>query len=619
MKNLRFIILILLILFITKLVFQFNFFENLEHKAQDSLFRLRGQRPISNEIAIIAIDDASFQALDITWPFPRYLHGKLIENLNRAGVKQIVFDIEFIENSIPESDEFLAEMADKYDNVIFAGKVLRSQTDPLHVQMLTPISAIMRKNLNWGIVNMSVDTDGFIRRYSCFEYFDKEPLYSIGLASIANSRVFRHDWEQGIRLYNDRIEVSDKIIPLVRGNKTLINYYGPAHTFQHVSFSSVLDDEELDMPGYRGAELNEFYDLLDSGILAGKTVLIGATIDELHDQFHTPFGQTYTSGVEIHANFVEMVHQNDYLRSMNPLLYLLLEIIAMLLFWYLFKQLKPQISALVLVFLIVGQYALAYYLFTRFSTIIPIIQSMWVLLLIYIASLISHYIATQKEKRYIKAAFQQYMAPELVQELLDNPKSLSYGGSLQELTVLFSDIRSFTTYSENHKPEETVQILQEYLTEMVNVIIENRGILDKFVGDEIMALYGTPVKLENHALSACKTALEMRFRLTALQERWQAEGREIFEIGIGVNTGTAVVGNLGSRQIFDYTAIGDTINLGARLEAINKEYETTHKIIISEFTLEKVQDLVEVRYLDEVKVKGKNKAVKIYELLSIKE
>jgi adenylate cyclase len=210
------------------------------------------------------------------------------------------------------------------------------------------------------------------------------------------------------------------------------------------------------------------------------------------------------------------------------------------------------------------------------------------------------------------------MAPELVSELLKNPKKLSYGGSLQEISVLFSDIRSFTTYSENHSPEETVNILKEYLTAMVNVIVENQGILDKFVGDEIMALFGTPLPLPNHALNACKVALQMREKMTELQEKWRSEGKESFEIGIGVNTGSAVVGNLGSEQIFDYTAIGDTINLGARLESINKEYDTPKHIIISEFTYEHVKELVEVRYLDEVKVKGKNKAVKIYELINLK-
>ena len=237
---------------------------------------------------------------------------------------------------------------------------------------------------------------------------------------------------------------------------------------------------------------------------------------------------------------------------------------------------------------------------------------------IYVASIVAHYLETMKEKRFIRSAFQQYLAPELVNKLLQNPKNLQYGGSLQEITVLFSDIRSFTTYTESHTPQETVNILKEYLTEMVKIVINNQGILDKFVGDEIMALYGTPVALPNHAFSACKTALQMRQRLSEMQQEWIKDGREPFDIGIGINTGQAVVGNLGSEQLFDYTAIGDTINLGARLEGINKEYDNPHHIIISEFTLEIVKDLVEVSFLDEVKVKGKNKAVKIYALLGLK-
>ena len=184
--------------------------------------------------------------------------------------------------------------------------------------------------------------------------------------------------------------------------------------------------------------------------------------------------------------------------------------------------------------------------------------------------------------------------------------------------MLFSDIRGFTSYSENHKPQETAQILKEYLTAMVETVIHNDGIVDKFIGDEIMALFGTPVSLYNHALSACKTALQMRNRLAILQDKWREEGRETFEIGIGINTGQAVVGNLGSEQIFDYTAIGDTINLGAGLEAIGKDYDTETNIIISEFTYAKVKDFVQARYLDEVKVKGRNQAVKIYELLDLK-
>ncbi|MDD2229835.1 MAG: adenylate/guanylate cyclase domain-containing protein [Candidatus Cloacimonetes bacterium] len=619
MKRFKFFLYPLAILVLVKLMFVFPFFNSLEYKAQDTLFQFRGDQSLSDQIAIIAIDDATFNSLYESWPFPRDYHAKLIENLNQAGVRQVVFDIEFTENSNPESDNALADAALMHNNVIFAGKVLQAKNDGEPSQKLTPISAITDQGISWGIVNMNPDVDSFIRKYTCYEAFDQAPIYSIGVASLANSRVYQPQWENTLRLTPTSLRVADKTIPLISHNKSLINYHGPAGTFRQYSYSSILDDSTMAMPGYQGVELDEFYDILASGELKDKIVLVGATIDELHDKFPTPFGGEWMPGVEIHANFIEMVLSGKFLGLINPILYLGIELLLLMLLWLAFKKLKPQLSAIAVLLLIAAQYVLAYYIFAQRGLILPIIQTAVSLLAIYVASVLSHYLETMKEKRFIRSAFQQYMAPELVNQLLKNPKNLQYGGSLQELTVLFSDIRSFTTYSESHTPEETVNILHEYLTEMVNIIILNQGILDKFVGDEVMALFGTPIPLPNHALNACKVALQMRVRLTEMQEQWKSEGRQPFEIGIGINTGTAVVGNLGSQQIFDYTAIGDTINLGARLEAINKEYDTPKKIIISEFTLEKVQDLVEVNYLDSVTVKGKTKPVKIYELVGLKE
>jgi adenylate cyclase len=257
--------------------------------------------------------------------------------------------------------------------------------------------------------------------------------------------------------------------------------------------------------------------------------------------------------------------------------------------------------------------------FIHLHLVFPILLSIFIVLIIYVASLLANYFKTNKERKFIRTAFSRYMSPELVKELLKNPKNLQYGGVQRELTVLFSDVRSFTPYAESHSPHETVAVLQEYLTAMVDIIFANDGILDKFVGDEIMALYGTPLALQNHALAACKTALAMHDRLKELQAKWISEGKDPFDIGIGINTGTVIVGNLGSEQIFDYTAIGDAINLGARLEGVNKEYHTAKKIIISEFTYEKVKDLVKANYLDAVNVKGKEETVKIYELIDVLE
>ncbi|PKN73826.1 MAG: adenylate/guanylate cyclase domain-containing protein [Candidatus Cloacimonetes bacterium HGW-Cloacimonetes-3] len=614
MKRIKHLLYPLAILIIVKLLFLIPFFNSLEYKTQDSLFLFRGIQPLSDQIVLITIDDASFSALNESWPFPREYHAKLIENLNKAGVRQIVFDVEFTENSMEDSDIYLAETASMYNNVIFAGKVLPAKEDGYPSQMLTPITEITDRELSWGVVNMNPDTDGFIRKYTCFEPFDSAPVYSIGVASLANYRVYQPSWESHLRLGHSTLSVADKTIPLISQNKALINYHGPAGTFKQISYASVLDDSTMSMPGYQGMEMDEFYEILASGELKDKIVLIGATVDELHDKFPTPFGGEWTPGVEIHANFIDMVLTGKYLSYIHPYFYLLIELLLLVVLWFAFRKLKPQLSAMAVLLMIAIQYAVAYLVFSKSGLILPIVQTALALLAVYVASILNHYLETMKEKRFIRSAFQQYMAPELVNQLLLDPKKLKYGGSLQELTVLFSDIRSFTTYSESHTPEETVNILHEYLTEMVSIIIKNQGILDKFVGDEVMALFGTPIPLPNHALNACKVALEMRARLTEMQEQWLSEGRQPFEIGIGVNTGFAVVGNLGSEQIFDFTAIGDTINLGARLEAINKEYNTEKKIIISEFTLEHVKDLVEVNYLDSVTVKGKTKPVKIYEL-----
>ncbi len=619
MKRIRPLIYIIVILAVIKLVFNLNLFSSLEHKAQDYMFKLRGVQAPSDQIVVVALDDETFNATQASWPFPRDMHAKLIDNLNAAGARQIIFDVEFTENSDPLADSILGATAAKYQNVIFSGKTIRNPDNPDHIQVLKPIDPLLENGVAWGLVNMPYDTDNYVRNYASFDKVVDEYYYPIGVASIGNLRLYQADWAKTIKPGFNTLRVTDKNIRLNNRNQTLINYRGPANTFPYVSYSSVIDDSLTVMPGYQGAEMDEFYQLQSEGVFQDKIVLVGMTIDEAHDKFPTPYGGELMPGVEIHANFIEMVLQNIYLRTINPWLFIIIELLLIIAAWFIFKLLKPQLAALLMLLLIVADLLVAFLLFRSQGLIIPVIQTALAFVLIYIVSLISHYIETQKEKRFIRNAFQQYMAPQLVEQLLKDKNSLKYGGSLQEISVLFSDIRSFTTYSENHKPEVTVQILKEYLTEMVNSIIANQGIVDKFVGDEIMALYGTPVPLENHALSACKTALDMRRRLTDLQNRWKAEGREIFEIGIGINTGQAVIGNLGSEQIFDFTAIGDTINLGARLEGINKEYDNPNHIIISEFTLEKVQDLVEVSYLDEVKVKGKNKAVKIYALLGLKQ
>lgn len=615
-----FLIPVLFVIIVQVLSF-FSVYQNAERKLEDFFFTLRGDLPISGDVVLVTVDDESFRSLDTTWPFPRRYYAKLIENLNKAGARQIIFDIEFTEESNPLDDSLLAEAAAKYGNVVFAGKIVREVGRYEKTQLIPPIRAIRNRNIPWGIVNIYSDQDGFIRSYNLFELYNKKPIYSIGTYALANLKSFPKDWQHTAVINNNSISFGKTSIPLQSGSRTLINYCGKDGTFPRYSFATVLDDESFLLPGFEDPDfqLNEFNNLLAKKVFLNKVVLVGASVDELHDKFNTPFNteRVLMPGVEIHANFVEMAKRNAFLKRLCYGYFLLLCFFIAFLTNWLNRIIKPVIAFLLNIVLIGLYIATDFYFFSHHNLLIPILQLPIMMGGIWIYNLLLHYLKVNSEKKYVRQAFERYMAPELVKALMRNREKLQYGGEQKEISVLFSDIRSFTTYSEKHEATETVAILKEYLTIMVDVIIRNKGILDKFVGDEIMALYNTPITLDNHALSACKTALEMREELTKLQNKWALEGREPFEIGIGVNTGLAVVGNLGSEQIFDYTAIGDNINLGARLEAINKEYHTEKHIIISEFTLAKVANQVEVRYLDEVRVKGKEKAVKIYELIRL--
>ncbi len=582
------------------------------------MFLIRGERPVTDDIVIVTIGDETLESLNRRWPYPREYFAKLIENLEIAGAREIIFDIEFTENSTALQDSILASTAKKYDNIVFAGKIIHDITaNAKKSQQIKPIRELNYKNSRWGVINIRTDKDGFVRSYPLFQTFHKSKINSISLEGIINK--YENVTDQKAKLYhNGKIfQINDRIIPLSSYNTTFLNFYGPAGTFKRYPMSNVIDDSSFEIPTF---DFDAFEEYLKNGDFEGKTVLIGVTSEEFHDNFPTPFlsQKGLMPGVEIHANFIEMFLQNNFLKNADYFLLAAINFILCLIVFAVFYWLKPVISGITTLALIIASLVLTFYLFSQNNLLVPIFQIPVMLSGIYLISLVLNYLRTLSERKYIKKAFSRYMAPDLVDELIKNPQNLKYGGHQKEISVLFSDIRSFTTYTESHATSETVAVLSEYLTAMVDVIIKHKGTLDKFVGDEIMALFGTPVSLENHALNACKVALDMRKVLSELQNKWEKSGIQPFEIGIGVNSGQAIVGNLGSEQIFDYTAIGDTINLGARLEALNKNYNTKNKIIISEFTLELVKDYVIAEYLDDVKVKGKTKAVKIYSLEGLK-
>lgn len=378
-------------------------------------------------------------------------------------------------------------------------------------------------------------------------------------------------------------------------SRMLVNFHGPARTYPYVSFA---DAAQKKFP---------------SATFKDKIVLVGASATGIGDLRVTPFGGLDFPGVEIHANLIDNILNRQFLKrggkeALTDLLFIVLFGIP-LGFWLAVVQ--PRWMALGFALLLPFA-AIVYFAFLRGSWLNFIVPALFTL--VPNASLVALYrvLIEEQEKRKVRGAFQQYVSPEVIRRLLADPERVKPRKS--EITILFSDVRGFTSISESLDAQELADLLNGYLTEMTRIIFRNQGTLDKYIGDAVMALWGAPFDEPDHATRACEAALSMLARLAELQKEWRAQGRPVMDIGVGINTGIASVGNMGSSLRYGYTAMGDSVNLASRLEGLNKEYGT--RIIISESTYKALQsDRVLVRELDMIRVKGKLLPVTIYEVL----
>ncbi|MEK7203203.1 MAG: adenylate/guanylate cyclase domain-containing protein, partial [Patescibacteria group bacterium] len=347
-----------------------------------------------------------------------------------------------------------------------------------------------------------------------------------------------------------------------------------------------------------------------------KIVLIGVTAPDLHDEQITPVSAGRPmSGVEIHANAINTILNNDFLRPLN--IYAQLAIFIFLIFsvslvLMLFRIINSSIITAVILII----YLIASLVAFEKGIIFDLFYAILTIVLTYLVVVVWKYIAEYKEKQQMKNVFSHYVSPEVIKEILADPNKLELGGEKKELTILFSDIRGFTTISENLPPEKLVQLLNKYLGAMSDLIMESNGVVDKYIGDAIMAFWGAPVKQPNHAQLACETALRMISVLNEKQNEWRKKFGVELRIGIGINTGQAIIGNMGSSKRFDYTIIGDSVNIASRLEGLTKQYGVP--IIISDCVKNQAGDKFLFRYLDKTTVKGKKEAIEIYELVGLK-
>ncbi|MCG2813942.1 MAG: adenylate/guanylate cyclase domain-containing protein, partial [Thermodesulfovibrionales bacterium] len=350
--------------------------------------------------------------------------------------------------------------------------------------------------------------------------------------------------------------------------------------------------------------------------LRDRIVFVGATEVGIYDMRATPVESAFP-GVEIHATVASNALQNKFILRDGRII--AIEILCLALFPVILTLLlgmaRNSFLGLVAFMFVSGIYAVFnYLLFRNYSIDMSLLYPLSSTALAFISSEAYRNLVVERKNRYLKKAFSSYVSPELVAEIIKNPDRLALGGEKKEITVLFSDIRGFTGISEKLAPDVLVSLLNGYLGPMTEVVLKNNGTLDKYIGDAVMAIYNAPLNVTDHPEKACRTAIEMIDKLKEINSSFKQKGLPPVDIGIGINTGYAVVGNMGADMRFDYTAIGDTVNLASRLEGQNKYYGT--HIILSEFTAEKVKDKFMLREIDLTRVVGKEKPVAIFELMT---
>jgi adenylate cyclase len=544
----------------------------------DRLFALRGPRVPAGPIVIVAIDEDSFDELDLAWPFPRALHGVLLDQIAAAGAAAIGLDLLFPEPSSrgPEDDAALGVSVARAGNVVLGAAITTvAESFYVKVDLNAPIPAIRAGAAGVGPVNHATDRDGGVRRTRLRHALGGEAL---------------DGWD--LQLYRVAHGAGVPAAPPPALEEFVINYRGGPGTFVRVPYHRAVRGE------------------VDPALFRGAIVLVGATTPTLQDVYSTPFAEARTMpGVEVHANVLDSLVRGDAIRAapawMAPPVALAVALAAA----WLVVRLRAIRGFLAAVLLAVGVVAATLVAFAAAHVWFPAAGVVLALVLGYGATVVDSYVREQRERRRLA----QFFSPAVLREIVRQPSRTALGSRRRVVTVLFSDLRGFTALSERLEPEVVAGMLGEYLTEMTEVVFRHGGTVDKYVGDCIMALYNAPFDDPDHATNAVRTALELQERTLAVARRWEARLGVALRNGVGIHTGEAVVGTLGSRQRLEYTAIGDTVNLASRLESLTKDYGAS--VIVSEDTWALIRDRFPTRRLGEVTVKGKSRPVRIFTVL----
>ena len=553
----------------------------------DRLFALRGPRTAPPEVCVVAIDDDSYKVIgrDPTLAWPRGLHADLIRTLRREGARAVAFDVLFTDQGADTAqDAAFASAVAEAGNVVLGASVEITE-DPLfrQAQIQEPYEPFAKAAAAVADVNIPTDSDGVIR----FAWPAREGRPGLALAAyeLATGDTTRRS-----------------------SSARLLDYYGPARAIKTVSIYQALDSKQYLPPGF----------FKDKIVFVGKSMDAEAGLLS-KDSFLTPFrgmhGST-TFGVEVHATLAAnlLEHREVKLldRRLEVALLLLLPLVASLTF----MALRPLAGGAAFLFLLVAPWALAYVAFVRSDLWIPaVIPSAIQLPISYGLSLIWYYLTTVRDREKIKRAFGLYLSPEMIRRIAEDPDAVNLGGQELVGTAVFTDIKGFTSIAEGMSAEATAAMLNAYFSEATRHVFAAGGTLIKYIGDAVFAIWGAPIPCSDHATQACVAAL-------ALARAQEGDGGDAGPVArlvtrIGVHTGSMLVGNLGSAQRFDYTAIGDAVNLASRIEGLNKAFGTL--ALASGETMRATDGRFVTRPLGRVRVVGRNVPVELHELIATRD
>jgi adenylate cyclase len=547
--------------------------DGVERWALDAQFAARGPVAPRTPVVVVSIDEDSFDELGLNWPFPRSLHAKLVDTISAGRPAAIGLDILFAEPSTAADDEALARAIARAGNVVLAAAFTAVEGDLASREALKPpLDTIRDHATGFGFVNFLTDRDAFVR------------------SALLTRSFLDTEWPSfDLLLYRLGARAGIPAAPLPSSPEFLINFRGRPGTFPTVPFYRVVTGE------------------VRPDAFAGKIVLVGATSPVLHDSYPAPFA-TFggMAGVEIHANTLETLFLGIPIRRVPRALAVALVVAAALAAVWLADRLRPLRGLAAVLALGVAAAAAGFAAFVWGRLWVDHAPGPLALVLGYGAMVVENFIREQREKRRLS----RFFSPAVVKEIVRHKDDVNLTSARRRITVLFSDIRGFTSMSEKMSPEDVVAFLREYLTVMSAAVFEHGGTVDKYIGDAIMALYNVPFDQPDHAEQAVLTALEFQERIGPLAARFAARYGGELRCGVGINTGDAVVGTIGAEQRLEYTAIGDTVNLGSRLESITKDFGVG--VVISEATYKELRGSFATRFLGEVTVKGKEIPVKIY-------